>query len=192
MSRESLARVSTSSDLGWSDTHQKDVDIITALGIIQLRDSRMLRLGRLLILLRGYEEARSKTDLQDRMVTDREDAKWLIGELVSGERKHREMSRSAIEKLSSAAYTEFVYDRCRQCHGAGKIMHEDRLVMTCEACAGAGKHRFSDHERADNIGCAIDKLLHYHQALYFAIAVCGTAERLAVSEAENVLGRWTK
>lgn len=194
MNREQLARATTSSDLRWDDAREKDIDTITALGIIQLRDSRMLRLGRLLILLRGYEETKSKTDLRDRMVSDREDAKALLSVLIhtEGTRKDKKMSRAAVFRTANAAYIEFVFDRCHQCRGAGSIVREEGGNLTCDACNGTGKHRFSDLERSLNIGCPVEKVPIYGDGLYFAIGLCGTAERLAVSAAADALGRWVK
>jgi len=190
MSREQLAKASTSSDLGWDENRIKDVDAITALGVIQLRDSRMLRLGRNLILLRGYEEVRSKTDLQDRMTEDREETIALIADMMEFDTAFKGLTKRQRLILCRVGMMEFVLDRCRQCHGAGAIVREEGGTLVCPACNGSRKHRFSDLERADNIGVQIDRLKHYERAIQAVLTACGTAEPLANGAANEYLDKY--
>lgn len=190
MSRERLAKASTSSDLGWDENRIKDVDAVTALGVIQLRDSRMLRLGRNLILLRGYEEARSKTDLQDRMREDREETIELIAAIVEHHPDFKGLSERQRMILCRVGMLEWVFDRCRQCHGAKAIVRSEGGTITCQACNGTGKHRYSDLERADNLGTQVHRMIHYERALNAVLGACGTAEPLAYGAANEYLEKY--
>ena len=189
MSRERLAKASTSSNLAWDANACKDIDIITSMGVIQMRGPA-LTLGRLLIQLRGYATVKSKTDLMDRSTEDRDNARAIACDMVEAKFSKMGLIERQRRRLVEVGLDEWVDDRCHTCHGSAAIEREQGGTLTCAACHGTGKHRYSDQERSQSLNVAVDRLIHYERALALVIDLCATAERLAVGAANDYLDRY--
>lgn len=191
MSQERLATVATSSDLGWSPDKVKDIDIITARGLVEvLNPGRMVRLGKLLHTLRAYESARTKTDLQDRMSEDRVECYALAADMMKRDQACKSLSETQRGILCMVAVTEWIHDRCKACKGAGAIERELGGTITCHACNGSKKHYFSDTERAEALRTVPNRMRHYNPAMQNTLQMCETAVRIFTKEANAMLGRW--
>lgn len=145
MSLEALAR-SMSGNLTYDSEHENDLDRLTALAMGSVesdrrsaRESLLNSLGRSLIALK----VSGRTDLFNRSVIDLKDSlKWRL--LKSSQRDRLRVAKVVIQ--------EWVDDTCRQCNGAKSVFDHNGVKMGCLVCAGTGKHRYSDQERAESLG----------------------------------------
>ena len=131
MSHESFARAENSNDLGFEAGVVHDIDRVVAL-------AGGSELGGLLFRVR---EA-GQPQWSRRVVL-----------ILAREMVHRfRLGRGLAEKTAALALEEFVFPHCRVCGGARELVGET-LRVTCHACEGTGKQRYSNAYRKDRIGC---------------------------------------
>ena len=78
--------------------------------------------------------------------------------LIIASKLPRHMGLDYRRRVATAALREWLHDSCRTCNGARELVTET-LRITCPACAGSGRHRYSDKERERNLGGPGAKLI---------------------------------
>jgi hypothetical protein len=130
MSKESLARAANSSDMTVEPGVVHDADRLAAMAggnvlgglLLRFRESEQPQWARRIVLI-----------LAHRIV-----------------RKHR-LGRELAERTATMALTEFRQPHCTECGGA-KEMILGNLKVTCGACEGTGKQRYTNTTRRARIG----------------------------------------
>ena len=130
MSSEAFARAENSSDLGMKSGVVHDIDRVIAIAggdtlgglLFRVRDAGQPQWSRRVVLIL---------------------ARRMMG------RHH--LGRAIAEAAAAVALEEFVFPHCRVCGGARELMGAN-LKVTCDACGGSGRQRYSDAHRRARIG----------------------------------------
>lgn len=132
--KDQVVYATQSSNLRWEAEFVRAIDRLTALGLSDPLGSALWRAKfcqdiasgrRALLLLTKKVEARLRVE------------------------------RSYAERLSLAAFKEWMMDACDKCGGLGTVT-EGAHVSTCSKCNGSGVRRFSDSERALAAGLPVE------------------------------------
>jgi hypothetical protein len=132
--KDQVVSATQSSNLRWEADFVRAVDRLTALGLSDPLGSALWRAKycrdvaagrRAILLLTKKVEARLRVD------------------------------RNYAEKLSGAAFKEWMLDACDACGGCGSIT-EGAHVSTCSRCGGSGLKRYRDTERALAAGLPVE------------------------------------
>lgn len=171
--------------LGWDESREKPVDRLTALAAAQWRRadaasraSFLCSLGRDLIAFKGASRPDSWAE-----------AVAKLAEALQC-RKLKNLSFGDRQRIAAWAVQEFAVDMCPSCLGAKEVPQFDgqedgyQPMMSCRACSGSGKRRYTDGERAAAMGQS------YAEAMNEAHRIIADAQGLAVSTAAAMLERW--
>ncbi|WP_322069949.1 hypothetical protein [Paraburkholderia bannensis] len=154
--KDQVVTATQSSNLRWEADFVRAIDRLTALGMSDPLGSSLLRAKycrdakagrRAVLLLAKKVEARLRVD------------------------------RAYAEKLSLAAFKEWMLDACDSCAGSGSIT-EGAHISTCTKCHGSGVKRYSDAERAMAAGLPIEAWSK-HQSKFDDVLVCMNASAAA-------------
>lgn len=197
--RKALQRAELSTDLGWSRERQKDVDILTALGITD-NFGRLESLGRKLITLKACGKSRSLMYVpgQDLYDQDQKEAIKELSDFCRFPRAFAWMRKIQRQRLCALVVCEWIHDQCDHCKGAGQITREVGGTITCGTCQGSGKRHYSDAERweaianvmPDKIEETADLFYEYTKAMTDMHGILGTAERVKIKATAEMLERW--
>jgi hypothetical protein len=131
MGRESLNRAVVASSLGWTETEERQVDRVTALGMA----TRTNHLGSAII----HAEAMDANSMRKVVL--------LVTRHII---KECRIARSHAERIAFSALQEHLRPRCRACGGIPYL--EARVSECCPACGGTGLHRYGNTERKNMCG----------------------------------------
>lgn len=198
--KERAQRAMGSSDLGWSEVTMKDVDILTAMGWSD-RHSDLEALGGMLLLIKTATRSRSLfyipgNDVYQATVTGARDA---LSELCRNHQDVKPIRRNRRDVLAGLVITEWIHDACPDCTGAGEIKREDNsVVITCPACKGGKKRRYSDYERMEVLaaggeptpGLKAKYYATFERAMMVMAGTIGLAERAKLRATAEMLERY--
>jgi len=170
LSRERLHRAVNSTDLGWDDRREKDVDILTAMGMTDSR-SEVLALGGNLIVLKTSARSKSIFYIPGNDLYKATQTAAIKGLCDVTRRTLRQIRQDQRMYLSGMAVTEWLHDRCPECNGTGRMKNDKgQVVAECATCQGTGQRTYGHTERRATLragmrGCKTDqfgKLYHQH------------------------------
>ena len=137
--KQSVGLACSSSNLFWRDYQVGDVDRLTALGFAGRLSPLGAEMYRLLIC-------------QDQSSFDRALNLLAAALIPPASHAHLKLPRQWREAVAKQTIIEFVQPYCRICCGAGQQVAQNGVLVSCTGCAGHRYHRYSDEERAKNIG----------------------------------------
>jgi hypothetical protein len=131
--------------LTYDSEHENDLDALTALAMGSVacdrRSARESLLNSLGVSLLALKVSR-RVDLFNRVVMDLKDClRWRLPKISQRDRL----------KVAKTVIVEWVEDVCQSCNGARHIFDANGVKMACLVCAGTGKRRYSDLERAQSL-----------------------------------------
>lgn len=185
--KEALAAVLTGLQSLNEAPHERPVDRLHALAASQLaamtapRQAELCSLGRDLIAFKFANRVESHEPAVSGLANV---LKWSTHRLSLKPWDYWPVSRWAIH--------EWAIDFCAACSGKKEVpAHFEQIegrqpMKPCQACAGTGKRRYSDQERAEALG----NLKALERGLDVAHAMIGEAERQAVRTAQVLLEKW--
>ncbi len=184
--RARIYRSEQSTNLKWESTQERDIDVLTAMGISDTYGV-MEQLGGLLLSVKGANKSRGTHYFpgHERYKADLKDAIRLLVRIANRHRAMPKLRMRQWQPLAGMAIAEWLNDSCAVCNGAAQVKNEaGTVIIECQACNGSGKHRFTDEDRARVMGERMDKPLSILHGLI------GIAERLKVQAVGRLLERW--
>jgi hypothetical protein len=146
--RERIHQAVNAKDLSWDPDREKDIDILTAMGMTD-NYSRVNMLGGLLFALKGG--ALNKSDFyfpgNDRYNEDQRDAALTLAEVARHHKELRSLRPGLRNRLAALAVVEWLHDNCPDCNGNGLKKSGNGVMIECQTCKGCGKRRYSDYDR---------------------------------------------
>jgi hypothetical protein len=93
-------------------------------------------------------------------------------------KSNRKQKREFLAKIGERCVLEYLDEKCSPCKGRGNVVPEGSPVATqvCTVCAGTGRKRHADHERARAIGVSIDSYAKLERLFSAAHGFIGTAD----------------
>lgn len=203
ITRERLQHAANSTDLGWSDDQrEKDVDILTAMGITDAR-GELMALGGELIILKVSTRSKSLFYVpgNDLYKATQLSAIGKLAEVTRHAATVRDIRYNARMCLAGIALTEWLHDRCDYCHGSGRMKNDKgQVVAECPECKGTGNRKYNDDERIETLlsqlwqgdPSRLKKLYHdsWKTALGTMAETIVRAERVKCGAVADMLGRW--
>lgn len=153
ITRERLQHAVNSSDLGWSDQREKDVDVLTAMGITDSR-GELMELGGELVILKTSTRSKSLMYVpgNDLYKATQLSAIEKLSSVTRHARTVRDVRQDQRLCLAGIALTEWIHDRCDYCHGSGRMKNDKgQIVAECQECGGTGNRTYADQERVDTL-----------------------------------------
>ena len=153
LTRQRLHRAQNSTDLGWSDHHTKDVDVLTAMGITDAR-GELMALGSDLILLKMSTRSKSIFYIpgNDLYRATQQSAIDKIAKLAVN--KGKNVRSGHYQTLAALALTEWLNELCGTCAGAGRMLNDGGMIVVaeCNTCKGSGRRYYTKEDRIEAIG----------------------------------------
>lgn len=146
--RERLYRAVNATNLSWDPDEEKDIDILTAMGLTDMI-GKVNMLGGLLYALKGAAVTRSQFYFpgSDRYLQDQRNAAATLSDVARNHRSVRALRRPMRDSLATLAITEWLHENCPKCGGAEEALSGNGVMIQCSVCHGSGKRRFSNYER---------------------------------------------
>jgi hypothetical protein len=133
MGYERLVKATTARTLEWSQTEERAVDQIAAIGLATRKDE----FGSAILRMEALNAPATRKVIY--LIRRRLIRKFRIEDVYA-------------RKVGWAVLHEYLRGNCSYCGGSGEIHEEGAKVIQCPYCAGTGLHRFSDTERAGLLG----------------------------------------
>lgn len=169
--------------LGYDDSREKPVDRLMAM-MNATKRSELASVGKDLIAFKYANRAESRGPAVEGLADALEWPRLRLG-----------LNTSNRFRVAGWAVHEWTIDFCPACQGKAEIPAHVELqeglegrqpMVPCGACAGTGKRRYSDQERT----AALGDLRLLERGLMEAHCLIGSAERLAVNLAAEILEKW--
>jgi hypothetical protein len=146
--KERIQKAHHAKDLQMEPDREKDVDVLTAVGMTD-RLSKVNLLGGLLYAIKGA--ATNKAGLyipgSDRYQEDLRAAAATLSDCSRHHEAIRRLKPALRDRLSLLALLEWLLENCEKCTGSMFMKSGNGVMVQCDKCGGSGKRRFSDFER---------------------------------------------